>query len=44
MRKRALLNYFGSARSVEVASLDEIKSVQGIEEKVATKIYDFFHE
>ena len=44
MRKRALLNYFGSARSVEAASLDEIKSVQGIEEKVATKIYDFFHE
>ena len=44
VRKKALLNYFGSARSVEAASLDEIKSVQGIEEKVATKIYDFFHE
>ena len=44
MRKKALLNHFGSARSVESASLDEIKSVQGIEEKVATKIYDFFHE
>ena len=44
IRKKALLNHFGSARSVESASLDEIKSVQGIEEKVATKIYDFFHE
>ena len=44
IRKKALLNHFGSARSVESASLDEIKSVQGIEEKVATKVYDFFHE
>ena len=44
MRKRALLNHFGSARAVESASLDEIKSVQGVEEKVAKKIYNFFHE
>ena len=43
-RKKALLNHFGSARSVESASLDEIKLVQGIEEKVAKKIYNFFHE
>ena len=44
MRKRALLNHFGSAREVESASLDEIKSVEGVEEKVAKKIYNFFHE
>ena len=44
IRKRALLNHFGSARSVESASLDEIKSVDGVEEKVAKKIYNFFHE
>ncbi len=44
IRKRALLNHFGSARSVESASLDEIKSVEGVEEKVAKKIYNFFHE
>ena len=43
-RKRALLNHFGSARAVESASLDEIKSVEGVEEKVAKKIYNFFHE
>ena len=43
-RKRALLNHFGSARSVESASFDEIKSVEGVEEKVAKKIYNFFHE
>jgi len=44
IRKRALLNHFGSARAVESASPDEIKSVEGIEEKVAKKIYNFFHE
>jgi excinuclease ABC subunit C len=44
MRKRALLNHFGSARAVESASFDEIKSVEGVEEKVAKKIYNFFHE
>ena len=44
IRKRALLNHFGSARAVESASYDEIKSVEGVEEKVAKKIYNFFHE
>ena len=44
VRKRALLNHFGSARAVESASLEEIKSVDGVEEKVAKKIYNFFHE
>tara|TARA_B100001758_G_scaffold207967_1_gene189355 strand:+ start:753 stop:2588 length:1836 start_codon:yes stop_codon:yes gene_type:complete len=44
IRKRALLNHFGSARAVESASLDEIKSVEGVEDKVAKKIYNFFHE
>ena len=44
MRKRALLNHFGSAKAVESASFDEIKSVEGVEEKEAKKIYNFFHE
>ena len=44
IKKRALLNHFGSARAVESASLDEIQSVEGVEEKVAKKIYNFFHE
>ncbi len=43
-RKRALLNHFGSARAVESASFDEIKSVQGIEDNMAKKIYNYFHE
>ena len=44
IRKRALLNHFGSARAVESASFEEIKLVEGVEEKVAKKIYNFFHE
>ena len=42
IRKRALLNHFGSARAVESASLDEIQSVEGVEEKVAKKYIIFF--
>ena len=44
IRKRALLNHFGSAKAVESASLEEIKSVDGVEAKVAKRIYNFFHE
>jgi len=44
IRKKALLNHFGSARAVESASFDEIKLVEGVEEKVAKKVYNFFHE
>ena len=43
-RKRSLLNHFGSARAVESASFDELKSVEGIEDNIARKIYDYFHE
>ena len=43
-RKRSLLNHFGSARAVESASFEEIKSVQGIEDNIAKKIYNYFHE
>jgi len=42
-RKRALLNYFGSARAVESASFEDLKNVDGIEMSVAKKIHDFFH-
>ena len=44
LEKEPLLNHFGSARAVESASFDEIKLVEGVEEKVAKKIYNFFHE
>jgi excinuclease ABC subunit C len=42
-RKRALLNYFGSARAIESASFEDLKNVDGIENSVAKKIHDFFH-
>ena len=43
-RKRALLNHFGSARSVESASFEELKAVEGVEDNIAKKIYNYFHE
>ena len=43
-RKRALLNYFGSAKAVESASYDDLKNVDGIKTTVAKKIHDFFHK
>jgi len=42
-RKRALLNYFGSAKAIESASFDDLKKVEGIETSVAKKIHEFFH-
>ena len=43
-RKRTLLNHFGSARAVESASLDDLKAIEGIEDNIANKIYNYFHE
>ena len=42
-RKRALLNYFGSAKAIESASFDDLKKVEGVKISVAKKIHDFFH-
>jgi excinuclease ABC subunit C len=42
-RKRALLNHFGSTRSVETAGVADLESVGGISKAVAQKVYDFFH-
>ena len=41
-RKRALLHHFGSARSVAVATLEDIKAVPGISGALAQKIHDHF--
>ena len=41
-RKRALLNHFGSARAVAVATVEDIKSVPGISDAIAQKIHDHF--
>jgi excinuclease ABC subunit C len=42
-RKRALLQHFGSAKAVSRAGLDDLKAVEGISEKMAQTVYDFFH-
>ena len=43
-RKRALLAHFGSAKAVSRAALADLKAVEGVSEKLAETIYDFFHE
>jgi excinuclease ABC subunit C len=43
-RKRSLLTHFGSAKAVSRAGIEDLKTVEGISEEMAKKIYDFFHE
>ncbi len=43
-RKRALLNHFGSPKSVQEAGLSDLERVEGISRSVAQKIYSFFHQ
>ncbi|MDB0036179.1 excinuclease ABC subunit UvrC [Pelagibacteraceae bacterium] len=42
-RKKTLLNHFGSAKTIEGASLEDLKKVDGISELIAKKIYNYFH-
>jgi excinuclease ABC subunit C len=44
MRKRALLDRFGSARGVSRAGLAELEAVEGVNTELAKRIYDFFHD
>ena len=43
-RKRALLAHFGSAKAVARADLADLKAVDGVNDALAQKIYDHFHE
>lgn len=43
-RKRALLAYFGSAKAVSRAGLEDLKKVDGISNTLAETLYDFFHD
>ncbi|MFM7083935.1 MAG: excinuclease ABC subunit UvrC [Hyphomicrobium sp.] len=43
-RRRALLLHFGSAKSVSKASIEDLKTVEGISAEIAQKVYNFFHE
>ena len=42
-RKKALLNHFGSARSVTDAGIKDLQAVDGISAHIAQQIYDWFH-
>jgi excinuclease ABC subunit C len=41
-RKKALLHYFGSAKAVAEAGIDDLRKVEGISKAVAQKIHDHF--
>lgn len=42
-RKRELLKYFGSAKDVADATLQDLQKIEGISKKTAEKIYNYFH-
>lgn len=42
-RKRTLLKFFGSVKRVREASLEELKTVKGLPDHVAEKVYEYFH-
>lgn len=42
-RKRALLNHFGSARSVKMAGLSDLEAAPSISRETARRVYEHFH-
>jgi excinuclease ABC subunit C len=42
-RKKALLLYFGSAKDIADAGVEDLQKVEGVSKAVAQKIYDHFH-
>ena len=44
VRKKALLNHFGSARNVEDATIEDLCRVEGISKTLAEQIYNFSRE
>jgi excinuclease ABC subunit C len=42
-RRRALLEYFGTFKDIQQASIQELQKVDGISEKIATTLHHFFH-
>jgi excinuclease ABC subunit C len=43
-RKRALLSHFGSAKAISRADLKDLQAVDGISNKLAKSLHDFFHD
>lgn len=42
-KKKALLHYFGSAKAVEQAGIEDLEKVQGVSKSLAKAIYNYFH-
>lgn len=42
-RKKALLHFFGSVKSIKEAAVKDLQQVDGISEDLASKIYSFFN-
>jgi excinuclease ABC subunit C len=42
-RKRALLHHFGSAAAVRRASRQDLEKVEGINARIAQRIYEYIH-
>lgn len=43
-RKKALLAHFGSAKAVKAAALQDLANVEGVSQKLAQVIYEYFNE
>lgn len=43
-RKLELLRHFGDLDSIKKASVEELKGIDGMNEKVALNVYNYFHE
>ena len=42
-RRQALIKHFGSVENIVAATVDDLKQVQGIDQKFAQGVYNFFH-
>ena len=43
VRRKALMKHFESLENIKNATIEELESVEGMNQKVAQNIYDFFH-
>lgn len=43
LRKRELFKHFGSMESIKEASIEQLRRVKGMNNKIAEAVYDFFH-
>ena len=43
LRKRTLLNHFGSVEEIRKASKTDLEKITGINKKIAKKIFDYLH-